>query len=528
MKHRKKHPLPRGTSRVVAHAREVVPARPGGPPPEAITPQDMSLLDRVRDEWLEARWQRVATVPAEEFQRHPARAQVAALQSAALQQLGDRSGARGMARQALQWGISREALGRTLLAGARHTLGRASLLAGRDAQAERHFERAAPEVRMSSELRRLALARADALRRDLQAVLKTTRTLRGQKALPSAVSAPAWITAMVDRCVAAADLHAAVDHAMEQTVTQPDDRLWLLMGLAERMSARGDRMTALHFLNSGRWFCDEAEPDLRGELMRRLLALGAPESAMDVAVRAGLTAADGQADLAPTLLDAYRKVRELAQARTEHGHELLLSHLTANLATLKPLAGKRTLVLVEIGTTREDVPGQGSTAKLAEFCLRQGLHFITVDMDPHNTRMARDTFDRLGANGFEAITAKGEDYLRARTGPMDFVFLDAYDFDHGKHSELRQSRYERFLGARIDEQACHRMHLDCAESLQLKLWTHGVVCIDDTWRDDGRWAAKGTLAMPFLLQHGFSLVEARNRAALLVRSVEPQAQETRA
>jgi hypothetical protein len=98
------------------------------------------------------------------------------------------------------------------------------------------------------------------------------------------------------------------------------------------------------------------------------------------------------------------------------------------------------------------------------------------------------------------------------------VFLDAYDFDHGKHSELRQSRYTKFLGARIDEQACHQMHLDCAQTLATRLWAHGVVCVDDTWLDDGRWTAKGTLAMPFLLGQGFRLVEARNRAALLVRN----------
>jgi hypothetical protein len=97
------------------------------------------------------------------------------------------------------------------------------------------------------------------------------------------------------------------------------------------------------------------------------------------------------------------------------------------------------------------------------------------------------------------------------------VFLDAYDFDHGRHSELRQSRYLKYLGARIDEQACHQMHLDCAGTLVRRLWEHGAVCIDDTWREQGSWTAKGTLAMPFLLEQGFALVDARNRAALLVR-----------
>jgi hypothetical protein len=49
-----------------------------------------------------------------------------------------------------------------------------------------------------------------------------------------------------------------------------------------------------------------------------------------------------------------------------------------------------------------------------------------------------------------------------------------------------------------------------------KLAVDGVVCIDDTWRDEqDRWTAKGTLAMPYLLENAFTLVEARNRAALL-------------
>jgi hypothetical protein len=176
--------------------------------------------------------------------------------------------------------------------------------------------------------------------------------------------------------------------------------------------------------------------------------------------------------------------------------------------------------VVEIGTTREDVPGQGSTRELAEFCLQQGLHFVTVDMDPHNTRMARDLFARLEAD-FDAVTMKGEDFLRERTGSIDLVFLDAYDFDHGKHSALRQSRYEKYLGGRIDEQACHRMHLDCAQSLATKLWVHGVVCMDDTWLDGDQWTAKGTLAIPYLLENGFTLIEARNRAALLARTPPP-------
>jgi hypothetical protein len=137
-------------------------------------------------------------------------------------------------------------------------------------------------------------------------------------------------------------------------------------------------------------------------------------------------------------------------------------------------------------------------------------------MDPHNSRSAERLFESLNMP-YRAITMKGEDYLRQLTEPVDFVFLDAYDFDHGGHSELRQSRYVKFLGSRIDEAACHQMHLDCAESLLRWLTPHGIICVDDTWTEDGVWTAKGKLAMPFLLENGFELIDARNRAALLKR-----------
>ena len=198
----------------------------------------------------------------------------------------------------------------------------------------------------------------------------------------------------------------------------------------------------------------------------------------------------------------------------EHGHLLLMDALIAR----PPAESDRTPVLIEVGTTREILAGQGSTRKLAELCQLLDIRFITVDMDPRNTRNAQRMFAREGVSG-QAITARGEDYLARYSGEIDYVFLDAYDFDHGNHSEWRQDRYEQFLGDRIDEEKCHQMHLDCAHSLIEKMAPGGLICFDDTWTtEDGAWAAKGTTAMPFLIANGFEVLEKRNRAALLSRS----------
>ena len=148
------------------------------------------------------------------------------------------------------------------------------------------------------------------------------------------------------------------------------------------------------------------------------------------------------------------------------------------------------------------------------FCHNHGFHFITVDMDSVNTQTAAQMFRENGVP-FEAVHARGEDYLAAYEGDMDCVFLDAYDFDHGKHTELRQSRYEKFLGARISDADCHKMHLECAQAIVKKMQPWTLVCMDDTWLDSGRWAAKGTLSMPYFLENNLQLLDVRNKSALL-------------
>jgi hypothetical protein len=318
--------------------------------------------------------------------------------------------------------------------------------------------------------------------------------------------------------MAAADVHDAVDTAIDKVLATPDDRVHMLMRLAEQFESRQDKMTALHYLSTAKEFAAGAAHELQLVLAKRLVAAGQAAMAMDMLVSDALDAVGSQAQEAAfgeSISQAYRTVREAEQARREHGHELLLAYLKLHLPKSRP-AG-RALSMVEIGTTRENVPGQGSTRKLAEFCQQHGIALVTVDMDPHNSHMARRMFESLSVD-FEAIAAKGEDYLRERAALVDFAFLDAYDFDHGQHSELRQSRYVKYLGSRIDEEACHRMHLDCAQSLVRLLSPEGVICVDDTWLEDGRWTAKGTLAVPYLLDNGFELVDARNRAALLKRA----------
>lgn len=485
--------------------------------PSNLLPLQSDLLDRARDLWLAGDWRSLARMDLASLGNHTDRAHLAIVAAAGALQSGDRRLAREHARQAQQWGCARAVMADVLMGSARQSLGVASLVDKREAAAMRHFERAILDRRNTSETLRVAHARAAdvraALQRQREHVGKTRRA--GVKAQPGGSR---WLVELVAHCLAAPDLHDAVDWTLNEVLVANHDKARFLIELAEHFQASKDTMSATHFLVTAKELAASTDDQgLQAELAKRLVAAGQAVVAMDLFIEAtlsGVRSAPGAAATADAVALAYKKVRDHEQQRLQHGHDLLIAHLATRLPELRGVTGTRRMILVEIGTTRENVPGQGSTRKLAEFCRQHGFHFITVDMDPHNSRVAERMFRGMGVP-FEAVTMKGEDYLRDRTEVVDFVFLDAYDFDHGMHSELRQARYTKFLGSRIDEQACHQMHLDCAQSVVRLLSPSGVVCVDDTWLDEGAWTAKGTLAMPYLLEHGYTLIEARNRAALL-------------
>lgn len=347
------------------------------------------------------------------------------------------------------------------------------------------------------------------------------RLLRLAAEPPAAPAPPpdaAALVATLDACLADPDAAPEAIDAAAAAMPPRDAALFLIAAAAHRAAA-GDTLLALDHLADAE---DALPPDAPAGAAvagaEVYLRLGRPKMALALLARAALA---GPAAL-PDPLRAALETAIHGPQRTgpdEHGHVLLMDHLAAAPPAAGPdpaRPGPR--LMVEIGTTRERVPGQGSTEKLARFCAARGIDFVTVDMDPRNAARAQRLFRRTGLP-FRAEAAKGEDWLAAFAGTIDYVFLDAYDFDHGQHSAQRQSRYRTFLGAPIDEAACHRMHLDCAAALVTRLAPDGLICIDDTWTDAaGRWTAKGTTAVPFLLDRGFRLVEARNRAVLLARA----------
>lgn len=283
---------------------------------------------------------------------------------------------------------------------------------------------------------------------------------------------------------------------------------------AKYFTQHKDHLMVCHFINFAKEYAEQSDvsPSVYDKLAIAALHAGHANLAFDLVVRGKLSGPDFSNSEREKLDKTYKSIRAASLKKLQHGHDLLLSYLQ-----LQPPASVKGKVLIEIGTTRENVPGQGSTRLLTELCKKLDMQFITVDMDPNNTLSAQSVFNQLDVS-FEAITMKGEDYLRQYHGQLDFIFLDAYDFDHGMHSALRQGRYIKYLGTEIDEKQCHQMHQECAESLITKLSPDGIICFDDAWQDEnGQWTAKGTLAVPYLLSNGFEAIEARNKAVLMRR-----------
>ena len=315
-------------------------------------------------------------------------------------------------------------------------------------------------------------------------------------------------------CMKKKDILEAIDKFLLEEFLSEEEKFDLCCSFAMKLLESKDKHRGVSFLNNARYFLSSGNNENSyKKLIELSMKLNSEDLAIDFQMELNSEYGLFSEKINKKMFEKYKKMRSISEKSIQHGHGLLIDYIEENIEN----ESSKSRVLVEIGTTRENIPGQGSTLQLAELCKRKNIKFITVDMDGHNTRWINFISKKLNLNVI-AITKKGEDFLRDDIKEFDFIFLDAYDFDHGGHSELRQTRYEQNLGSKIDEKACHLMHLDCAKSIMLKLKKDGVVCVDDTWKDEkGKWIAKGALAVPYFLKNNFKIIKEKNNAILLKR-----------
>lgn len=500
------------SSRPASPLMKAVPAR-NISPPNFLSLQEIStdygedvffgsLLDFARIHWLTGRWDDLSEIDLRQIESHPDRSRLALFGAVGWLNKKDHSRARTYLQAAVRYGCPAKLIIRVLLSGAHASLAASYGLAGRDRLSLKHRD---------SRQQIIPLGRLGAFGQPAAPRLEDSEA--GPSA-PADFALSPRLRAAACSAVSAGNPTEAVAQALRSPDLTQRERFVFLREVAAQFLKAGNKMVASGFLEEASHLLDGLPEGYRSYVVKDLLAIGVQEEAFAVALR-GIGV---QGTFTPEESLKLREARDVLLNKIlnvkGHGHEVLLTFLSDKTEELRRAKGGKPPTLIEIGTTRESASGQGSTRRLMDFCRMHDFHFITVDMDSANTQMAALMFQENGVS-FEAVHGKGEDFLASYEGEMDCIFLDAYDFDHGKHTELRQSRYEKFLGARISDAECHQMHLDCATAIGKKLQPWTIVCLDDTWLEEGRWVAKGTLAMPYLLRQGLQLLDVRNKSALL-------------
>ncbi|MGM0695018.1 MAG: hypothetical protein ACQEUN_16700 [Pseudomonadota bacterium] len=481
------------------------------------------LLQYAQGLWVRGEWEKLVALEERTIRQYAHRSEVALLVASAHLQLGGSEKGRFWLKKAIGWGLDRNKALSILMSGVSNSLGKVYSLKGDNEKAVEHFCKALEKeqrerlpstirARMLNESRRLGL-QDDIIDR----IAEQMASYCGDTNESSFDAVVAKKT--VEECFEQGDVQDAIDHLLLDDDRGDEEQYELCIAIAEAFY-RQDRMQAISWINQARLFLSSNRLSQPAAKYYRLAELAArfdqPDLAIDLSVEGNLHQESLTQQQKSKVQGAYHKIRGASEKSQQHGHDLLIDYLKEHSAGIHEGNGASP-VMIEVGTTRENVPGQGSTLQLASIAKRQGIRFISVDMDPHNSRWAKFNLDLLGVPG-ETVTEKGEIFLKEFPGNIDYAFLDAYDYDHGKHSALRQQRYEKYLGSEIDEIHCYQMHLECARSLVKKLSPDGVICIDDTWQnEEGKWTAKGTQAVPFLLDNDFTIVEARNRAVLMRR-----------
>lgn len=224
------------------------------------------------------------------------------------------------------------------------------------------------------------------------------------------------------------------------------------------------------------------------------------------------------------LMSIRRRIKSLFKKSKKDlkskGHELIIKHKSLIFNDIQ--TGE---YVIEIGSDRD----AGSTYQIAKLADSFVLNFITVDIDKNATSRAGKIIGKINKN-FRAVNDFGEKVLSEFTSPIRLVYLDAFDIPGDWHSqEVIESYRDRNLQMTLEN--CHRMHYDCAVSINAKMPVGGFVCFDDVnpVDDQGKlifdrvapdykkWSGKGATAIPFLIENGFEVTDNRRACALLKR-----------
>lgn len=145
-------------------------------------------------------------------------------------------------------------------------------------------------------------------------------------------------------------------------------------------------------------------------------------------------------------------------------------------------------VLVETGTARDGATNfwgdGGSTILYAEWAAQNEATLYTVDISPQAIARAKDALTYF-ENTVHFVCSDSIAYLADFDQPIDFLYLDSYDFDVNNPSPSQNH------------------HLYEIQAAYDKLHADSVVMIDDCTLPFG---GKGKLVIKYLLEKGWKIV----------------------
>ena len=160
------------------------------------------------------------------------------------------------------------------------------------------------------------------------------------------------------------------------------------------------------------------------------------------------------------------------------------------------------ITIVETGcirnVTEESKFGDGwSTLNWEYYCKKTESKVYVVDINEDHLNQSMKIVPP--SKYVEYAKDDSINYLRNFDKKIDLLFLDSFDFC-GDSENIR---------------ACHNHCLNEAKAAWDKLNDNCFVLIDDVF--DNRWAGKGELAIPYLLENGFELAYYMDSQVLLKR-----------
>ena len=172
--------------------------------------------------------------------------------------------------------------------------------------------------------------------------------------------------------------------------------------------------------------------------------------------------------------------------------------------TLRLLEQRSSQTLVETGVARNGLKhckaDGASTIVFAKWLERNTGYLYSVDINPDATNTAKRALDELGLSSFVNLAVSDSvAYLKEFSKPVDFLYLDSYDYDKRDQSIQKASQQH---------------HLDEFIAIESRLHDNTVVLIDDCDLPGG---GKGRTVIDYMLSRGWK-IHLKAYQVLLVRS----------